>query len=353
MKYKQIVSWVTEEIAQKKLLPGNKLPSERELQELFQVSRQTVRRALEELEKKEITESFQGSGTFIKADTMRKERTMRIAVMTTYIDVYIFPAIIKEIEKLLSKSGYGLQIAVTNNAVEKERMLLKGFLKDQSIDGLIAETTKSGLPNPNLDLYRQLQKAGISVLFLNSYYEELDFPHVSMDDRMAGKLVTEHLLQCGHHKIAGIFKADDGQGHKRYAGYIEALMNADIRVKGDRIVWIDTEELQTMRDGFARILKRVAGCTACVCYNDEVANKLIGICLEQGIKVPEDLSIVGIDNSDLSKFCEVPFTSAKNPVHDLGRIAAQKMLEMTEKQHEVENVELEPKLVIRNSVRVL
>ena len=68
------------------------------------------------------------------------------------------------------------------------------------MDGLIAEAVKSGLPNPNLDLYRELEKMGIPVLFVNSYYRDLDLPHVSLDDRKAGYLAARHLLECGHTK---------------------------------------------------------------------------------------------------------------------------------------------------------
>lgn len=253
----------------------------------------------------------------------------------------------------MSQAGYALQISFTHNTVEKERMILKGFLREGSVDGIIAETTKSGLPNPNLYLYRQLKKKGIPVLFLNSFYEELQSVHVSLNDYLAGNMVTEHLLQCGHRKIAGIFKSDDGQGHKRYAGYVDALMERDIKVKGERIAWIDTCELKEMREDEARYLRRLKGCTACVCYNDEVANYLVGICKDAKIRIPEDLSIVGIDNSDLAGRCEIPLTSAQNPVKELAGIAAAKMLEMLEGIRTEESVELKPEMVIRKSVRIL
>src|SRR5699024_7521004 len=127
-------------------------------------------------------------------------------------------------------------------AVEKERMILKEFIRTQSVDGVIAETVKSGLPSPNMELYMELQKMGIPVLFVNSFYKELDIPHISMDDQRAGYLAARHLIECGHTKIGGIFKADDGQGHLRYAGYTEALMEKDIKVRGEKVIWIDSEE---------------------------------------------------------------------------------------------------------------
>ena len=215
-KYEVLASWILDEIENGTLRYQERIPSEKDLAEKFGVSRQTVRRALEELADKGIVEGRRGSGTYVAVNTRRhRGDEIRIAVMLTYVDTYIFPAIIKGMESVLSGEGCALQIAVSGNAVEKERMLLNEFIRTRSVDGLIAETVKSGLPNPNLKLYGKLQDSGVPVLFVNSFYRELDIPHVSMDDRRAGYLAARHLLECAHTKIGGIVKADAGQGHLR------------------------------------------------------------------------------------------------------------------------------------------
>lgn len=354
-KYERIVSWVQTEIENGALSRGDKLPSENELMERFRVSRQTVRRAMEELTEKGVVEGRRGSGTYVTVNTRRYAagKEIRIAVMLTYVDTYIFPSIIKGIESVLSSEGCTLQIAMTDNAVEKERMLLKEFIHTQSVDGIIAETVKSALPNPNMELYREIENMGIPVLFVNSYYNELDIPHISMDDRKAGYLAAKHLAECGHTRIGGIFKADDGQGHLRYAGYTDALMEQEIKIRGDQVIWIDSEELRTMGEESAKFLKRLKGCTACVCYNDETAYKIVEIFRKAGHRVPEDLSVVGIDNSGLAKFCPVPLTSVENPVEKLGRTAAERMTWKIFRNEEMETVEFEPQLIMRNSVQVI
>lgn len=354
-KYERIVSWVQTEIENGALSRGDKLPSENELMERFRVSRQTVRRAMEELTEKGVVEGRRGSGTYVTVNTRRYAagKEIRIAVMLTYVDTYIFPSIIKGIESVLSSEGCTLQIAMTDNAVEKERMLLKEFIHTQSVDGIIAETVKSALPNPNMELYREIENMGIPVLFVNSYYKELDIPHISMDDRKAGYLAAKHLAECGHTRIGGIFKADDGQGHLRYAGYTDALMEQEIKIRGDQVIWIDSEELRTMGEESTKFLKRLKGCTACVCYNDETAYKIVEIFRKAGHRVPEDLSVVGIDNSGLAKFCPVPLTSVENPVEKLGRTAAERMTWKIFRNEEMETVEFEPQLIMRNSVQVI
>lgn len=355
-KYEEILKSIKEQLDKGVLKAGDRIESENQLCQRFNVSRQTVRHAISVLEQDGIIERRRGSGTYIKSSVNieeNKQKTMFVAVMTTYVDEYIFSAIIKGIEHELSRAGYGMQVSFTNNTVEKERFILKNILEKGMVDGLIAETTRSGLPNPNLDIYEKIMKKGIPVLFINSHYAGLDAPYVSLNDKMAGKMITNHLLKCGHRDIAAIFKADDGQGHQRYAGYIEALMEADIKIRSQSVVWIDTDEVHNMHEDASWILRRIKDCTACVCYNDEVASSLVAVCLEQGIRVPEDLSIIGIDDSTLANYCEIPLTSAKNPVEDLGRIAALEMLELLKGISVPKATELDPEIINRNSVKMI
>lgn len=353
-KYEEIILWVQKQIDSGVLRYKDKLPPEKDLMEKFNVSRQTVRRALKTLGDEGVVESRRGSGTYVcEKKRVRSGREVRIAAMLTCADTYIFPSILKGMEEIFSEAGCVLQISVTDNAVEKERMILREFLRNRSIDGLIAETVRSGLPNPNLELYREMEKAGIPVLFINSFYRELDCPHVSMDDSRAGYLAARHLLECGHTRIGGIFKADDGQGHLRYAGYTRALMERDIKVKGRNIIWMDSEEIHEMEGEGSRILKRLEDCTACVCYNDEIAYRLVSLLRNEGKRIPDDLSIVGIDNSSLARFCMVPLTSVNNPAEELGRTAAEQMVRCVTGGEPMETIELKPELVVRQSVRVV
>ena len=254
-KYIEIVDWIKKKIENGELTIGNRIYSENELVAIFGVSRQTVRHAISILCNEGLLERRRGSGTYISKPKERKKDTKRIAVITTYIDEYIFPAIIKRVEQRLSKEGYVIQLAFTNNSVEKERQILEGILRSKSVDGIIVEAVKSGLPNPNLHLYNALKEQDIPFIFINSYYPEIDATHISMNDRKAGHLVTQHLLSCGHRNIAAIFKCDDGQGMLRYAGYMDALIEADIRIRGERVIWIDTDEQRNLGEDRPNIKK--------------------------------------------------------------------------------------------------
>ncbi|MDD2971575.1 MAG: GntR family transcriptional regulator [Lachnospiraceae bacterium] len=355
-KYLEIVNWIQGKIESGEFKSGNKLYSENELSEMFHISRQTVRHAIDVLEQRSLLTRIQGSGTYISGTdscVAATEKTMNIAVVSTYVDSYIFPNIIKGIEKTLSREGYMVQIAFTNNKIERERDIIQNILEKNNIDGLIVEATKSALPNPNLMFYEQIMDRGIPVIFFNSYYPTLQAPHVALNDKLMGKKVTQYLIQKGHKKIAAIFKADDGQGHQRYAGYVEAMLEADIKLNDTNIIWLDTEYMRDLKDEKKQILTRMKGCTAVFCYNDEIAFLLEEICQKEGIAIPEDLSIIGIDNSDLASLSDIPFTSISHPMEKLGIKVSENLIHLIENPSFDATYEFDSEIVVRGSVKNL
>ena len=115
-KYEEIIEWIRVQIQEGSLVPGDKIPSENELAETFKVSRQTARHAMNVMEMDQMVERRRGSGTYVKEKSLYggKERlqTKRIALCDSCRrDEYIFPRLVKSIERTLSRAGYTLQIA--------------------------------------------------------------------------------------------------------------------------------------------------------------------------------------------------------------------------------------------------
>ena len=331
-KYQLVIDWIKENIESGALKYGDRIKSEKELSQQFGLSRQTVRRATSELEKDKILTRVQGSGTYIgdRIQGIRREKHMNVAVMSTYIDSYIFPPTLKGIETVLSGQGYTTQLFFTDDRISQEADILESLLSKNDIDGLIAEPSKSALPNSNMKYYREIARRGIPILFFNASYHSLHMPCVRMDDDSAAKSATELLIKNGHRKIAGLFKCDDGQGHHRYNGYNKALLEAHLRPDAGRVIWIDTGVLSNLSLIKDYIFERLKGCTAVVCYNDEAAFQLINMCAASNIRVPEDLSVVSFDDSDLSRMCQIPFTSFIHPKEELGRKTAENLIRMIE-----------------------
>lgn len=352
-KYMFLVNWVKDQIAQGELKYGDKLYSENELCGIFGISRQTVRQAIGILEQEKYLERHRGSGTFIVFNQSdHRVPTKKIGVISTYVGEYIFTNILRSIESVLANNGYTMQLTFTHNKIENERRALQTML-DSDVDGIIVEPTKSGLPNPNISMYHDIMHRGIPLIFFNAAYPEESFPVVSLNDTAAGALAVNYLIRAGHQKIGGLFQSDDIQGRLRYSGFLQALMKANISLNGENIIWYTTEDIEDLPLYPERIIKRLTGCTGVVCYNDQIGAKLVKILRQAGITVPEQISIVSIDNSDIASMCEVPLTSIANPVNLLGETVAQNILTLIQNPHFDAGVQFVPEIVERDSVKKL
>lgn len=349
-KYQILADWLQKQITEGELAYGERLYSENELCEMFGYSRQTVRQAIGMLESAEYLTRKQGSGTFVAwRPGGANARTNTIGVISTYIDDYIFPSIIRGIEQVLSRHNYTMQLVFTHNRIENEMRALQ-TMADQKVDGIIVEPTKSGLPNPNLAQYKKLAAAEIPLIFFNAYYPGTPFPHVALNDEAAGKVATEHLIRAGHRNIAGIFQSDDRQGHLRYAGYLQALIENDIHVQAERVLWYATEDLDGLFVSGKRVLNRLKDCTAVVCYNDRIAADLMVFLGRKGVAVPGQVSVIGIDNAALAGYCEPPLTSVDHPKEVLGRVVAENLLRRIEDPTFDATVDFDARIIERGSV---
>ena len=168
-KYQKVIEWITENIDSGVLRPGERIPSENELCDRFDLSRQTIRHAIAQRAEDGLLESRRGSGTYVADIRAQEGERSVVAVVTTYVDDYIFPSTIRGIESALSDKGYSMQLSFTNNMVGKERQILKDLLSRNDVAGVIMEPVKSALPNPNTHLYLKLQDRKVKVLFINSF----------------------------------------------------------------------------------------------------------------------------------------------------------------------------------------
>ncbi len=357
-KFRQIGNWVDEAVRKGELQPGDRLPSENEFVALLGMSRVTVRRGIEELEKAGRIRTVRGSGSFLRnvsapADVPDREKTGQFAVVSTYVDGYIFPSTIRGIEEVLSENGCTVQISFTNNNSNRERKILRKLLSKDDIDGLIAEPSCGTMPSRNLELYQEFLKRGIPVLFFNAIFPAFEgkYPLVSLDDRAVGRHAAELLMEAGHRKIGGLFKLDDVQGMLRFEGFQDALLSAGLELDNRRVIWFDSYGGRHLSDRIDEIMNRLKGCTAVQCYNDEIACAFEDLVIKRGLKVPDDLSIVSVDDASISGMVPVPLTTFPHPKEELGRKAAEIIMRMADTREFKGGQLYDPKPVMRASIR--
>lgn len=352
--YKRVIDYILSEISEGRLKQGDRIPSEKKLSEQFSMSRQTIRHATGELEKKGVITRVRGSGSYIGGDASKlRDKFMTVAVMLTYVDNYIFPQTVRGISDTLEENGYSMQLSFTDNDIEKEQTFLKKIIAEDNVDALLAEPSKSSLPNPNMKYYRIIQQRGIPIEFINSSYPKLDIPCVRLDDEKIGYEAVRYLIENGHRQIAGIFHCEDSQGLRRFAGYDRALREADIVPDPKKVLWLDTDGIADVAPLTDYILSRIKGATAIFTYNDEVGCQLIDGFAERGINVPDDISVISVDDSDLASKVRPGLTTFPHPKRELGITATDKLLAMIDNPIVGGNELMMPDLVVRDSVKLL
>ncbi|GEO26628.1 GntR family transcriptional regulator [Alicyclobacillus acidoterrestris] len=355
-KYERIKQDITEKILSEVYKVNEKLPTESELMEMYQVSRFTVRHAIGELEKENFVYRIQGGGMFVN-DWKDKPRpnihNKTIGLITTHIADYIFPNIIAGIDNYISNYGYSVLIANTQNNPERERKSLTNLLSNK-LSGLIIEPTRSALNNDNKSIYENIKSMGIPMLFINAIYDGLDIPYLVMDDVKVGEMATDTLISHGHKQIVGIFKVDDKQGIHRMNGYIKAYQaHPEISNMGE-IMMYQTEEnkINLFKKLYTILTRPKFAPTAIVCYNDQLAIQIIKFVEEIGLKIPDDLSIIGVDDYQFSQFISPGLTTIRHPQEVMGLDAGKMIINLINNQPVTSKV-YEPELIERGSVRAI
>lgn len=355
-KYEKISQWIKDKILDGSFPVGTKIPSENELSVQFGYSRQTVRQAIGILEADGYLIRSKGSGTYVHRPHRRlnEEATMRIGVITTYLDDYVFPGIIHGIEEVLSENRYSMSLGITHNKQADEENCLRQMLEN-GVDGLIVEGTKSALPNVNGMLYREIADRGIPIVFINGYYRDYCDSYVVMDDIKAGENLMDLLISKGHKKIGGIFKSDDIQGLKRYEGMQKSAKRNNISIQDNAVIWYTTEDFTYLFDGSLdeAILTRLNDVSAVICYNDQTAVALIKLLAKYSFRIPRDYSIVSFDNSFLADEGTYNLTSVIYPSQEIGRKSAELILKRVNRPDYSEKIVLKPVIEERSSIKIL
>lgn len=357
LKYYDLMEDLRKQILSGEIKPGEKLPSENELSAEYEVSRQTVRKALQILQNEGYIYAEHGRGTFCSEMMRHTKQSKNIAVVTTYLSDYIFPRVIQGIDQVLTENGYSILLKNTRNSRSLEAKCLEELLQ-KDIDGLIIEPSKSQIFCKHMNLYEMLDQYEIPYVFIQGSYSQMKKkPHILLNDCRGSFLLTEYLISLGHRDIVGVFKADDAQGQERHKGYVQALQKAGIAYDPDKVVWFYTEDRKT--HPFEK-MRQMAGereklyFDAVVAYNDQIALGIIKALEEEGLNCPEDVSVTGYDNSYLASTGKIPLTTVAHPQERLGGMAAELLLKLIKEgntEAEENHILIEPELIIRSSCK--
>jgi len=258
----------------------------------------------------------------------------------------VYARIVLAIEERAHELGYDVLLMHTLNSVEREDACIRRLLSRRADGMFLAPVYRI---DPEARIYQELLTRRTPVVLLGPSAKFCSqFPSVQVDDLLASYAVTQHLLQLGHKRIAffaGPLAAPWSQ--ERFEGYRRALREANSDVD-DRLVF---QAGSTVEDGVKAALQMLnEGCdaTAVQAANDLIAIGAADTLLNQGVRIPQALSIAGFGNVLTSEFFRVPLTTVRQPKFRLGTAAIELMMQILRGQR-VESKRLPAELVVRAS----
>lgn len=283
------------------------------------------------------------------AQSLQTQRTNTIGLVVTTIGDPFFGDVVKGVEQVARAAGLSVFLSASHNQPEQEVAVIENFHR-RRVDGILIASSQ-------ISDYHAARLAHVRVptVLINNQAEaeEPALHSVTVDDYAGARLAVEHLLGLGHRAIGYIGAGNRPKSNRRrFEGYADALGAARLRIHREWVVVAPPEDVVHDDDvaaGRALLWPLLAaGVSAVFCYNDMVAIGALMTCREQGIVVPDQLSLVGFDDVDLAQFVTPPLTTVHQPKVQLGRQATQMLLDLLNNRTP-QNQVVAPRLVGRAS----
>jgi LacI family transcriptional regulator len=282
------------------------------------------------------------------AQGLKVARTMTVGMLLPDLTNPLFPPIVRGLEDGCTEAGYTVLLANTDNDPRKERQILEVMAR-RRVDGLVIATAHREYP-----LLTEVLRSDYPVVLVNRTADEPHLPSVSGDDHAGIGLAVRHLVELGHRRIAHLAGTRAvSTGLQRHQSYLSWMEIHGLPVDPDLIVWCTWFTQQAGADAFQELLDRGSDFTAVVAANDLVALGCYDVAAGRGIRIPEDVSIVGYNDIPFTDRFAPPLTSVRLPHYQIGVKAAELILEAIESPGSVHvGVRLPPELQVRGSTGV-
>lgn len=234
----------------------------------------------------------------------------------------IFPALAQAMEARATAAGLASILGNTTGAALREADYVH-MLLDRQVDGFVFISCEMTHLSGEHDHYARLLEAGARLVFVNGALDALDVPSVGVDERHAGQLATQHLIELGHRRIAFVAGPDDYlPTREKGAGREDALRAAG--VSPDGLVAHGEFSVDGGRAALRELLRKDgAPPTGIICSSDLMAIGVLREARELGIRVPDELSVVGFDGIDAGAWVDPPLTTIEQPIEEIAETTIQ------------------------------
>jgi len=350
-KYYQIEKHIKALISSGKLKTGDRIPPEEVLSKQLNVNRGTISKAINRLVSEGVLYRKRGKGTFVIPYKIKKTHTL--AVVLYHIDNPFYSKIVKGIEEKASEKGYHLILCNSLGDEEREQKYVERLIDEGKVDGFLLCPRNLNLTS---SVFEILEKRNISVIVFPQARKKKDgrnIGYVISDDKDGAYRAVRYLIRLGHSKI-GFVSCKDWQSEvatlNRWDGYKKAMEENGIEVSRDYIIETSGVEMEDGWDIASEKLEKIKDFTALFCIGDNLAIGILKRLKEIGIRVPEEVSIVGFDNIDMAGYPDVQLTTVEQPTYLIGQKATDALIRIIEGElKERVDILLPTKLVVRKT----
>jgi len=370
--YVKVKNELLRKIAEGEYKPGNMIPTENEIADIHKVSRITVRKALSILNKDGILTRISGRGTFINesiglpsqtenSTTEKVEHNNSVILGENKIGV-ILPGlndsnsirILSGINKGAKSQGYNTIISCSDDIQSTETNLINEFL-NSGVKGLIIFPADNKIYN---DTIIELKFKNIPFVLIDRYYPNIETDFVVSDNYNGAIQATQYLINLGHKNIAFVstYYLNVSSISDRLKGYEDTLLKNHIPFSHSNLHLYNSLKLNELefRENFYNFVKSNPDITAFFSLDDNLAFNVINSLLSYGFKIPNDYSVVGFDNLDISEHFKIPLTTVNQDGIGVGEKAAEILIDKIQGASEgLNQIYIPTYFVERNSCRPL
>jgi LacI family transcriptional regulator len=269
----------------------------------------------------ELSEKY-GYQTNQFARNLRKQQTNTIGVIIPRLNSYFMAAVIAGIEQVASKSDYNLIISQSSESTERESMNIRTMFNNR-VDGLLVSLS---FHTNDLSPFEKFAKKNIPVIFFDRTPQSSTFAHISINNVQAGYEATKHLLAQGRRRIVHVTVSSTESIYRdRFQGYAQAL--AEFSVPLDmNLIYLGDLSLEAGADAAKYILSFPQRPDGVFVSNDNCAAGCVIGLKALGLRIPEDIAVVGFNDDPVSRIVEPNLTTIHYPGHEMGELAARSLI---------------------------
>ena len=285
---------------------------------------------------------------------LKKSESRDIGVIIPTISNPFYPQMVLGIELEARNRGFNILLCNSFRDASTERKYIESLYQKQ-IRGLIISSI-----NENHLFLKELQENGVKIVVFDQDVHGLKCSKVGFNYIQGGLLAVEHFIKMGHRNIAFLTSPLTRRSRREtMEGYKLALLKNNLVIREENLIIAQTEEesyngtyeFENGRRLARRLLELQDRPTAVFSVNDMTAFGIIQELLNHGVRVPEDISLIGFDNIEMSSMINPPLTTINQPSFETGRLACKLLLDsMSDSEYGDVSITLEPTLVERKSV---